>query len=55
MADEIEALLPKIREQDYPGQNWGHIEREGGMAEVAAKYVAGCRLAAAHNEDLEYH
>jgi hypothetical protein len=55
MADEIEALLPKIREQENVDENWGHIAREGGMASVAEKYIAGCRLAASLGEDLEYH
>lgn len=52
MADEIEALLPKIEELDECPS--GHIERDGGYVEVAKRYIAGCRLAADKNETLEY-
>lgn len=52
IADEMEALLPKIKELDDGGG--GHIERDGGYYAVALKYIAGCRLAHKNGEELIY-
>lgn len=52
MADEMEALLPKIKEIDDGGT--GHISVHGGYYAVAKKYIAGCRLAHSRNETLIY-
>ncbi len=49
VADELEALLPKIT-----GDGGGHIAAQGGFAEVARKFIEGCRLAAAEDEELVF-
>lgn len=53
MADELEALLPKIAELDNGGT--GHIERDGGFVAVTKRYIEGCRSAYDNNEYMEYH
>jgi hypothetical protein len=50
VADELEALLPKIRND----LDWGHIERAGGYREAVRSFIAGCRAAAAADEPLEF-
>lgn len=52
IADEMEALLPKIRELDDGGG--GHIERDGGYAAVAERYIKGCRAAHKARQRLRY-
>lgn len=54
MADELEALLPKIKELEDKNPAQGHLERDGGYVGVTKKYIAGCRLAHSLNETLEY-
>lgn len=51
VAGELEALLPKLNELDgkYGG---GHIASVGGLVDVCKKFIAGCRLAAQHEESL---
>jgi len=51
LADELEALLPRIAEQ---GLGAGHILRDGGYRRVALRFIEGCRLAAASNEPLTF-
>ena len=51
VADELEELLPKL---DIMGQGTGHIAAQGGYGAVCRKFIAGCRLAASRNEDLEF-
>jgi len=51
VADELEMLLPKLA---AAGLGLGHIERAGGYAAVAEKFIAGCRCAAAENEPLVF-
>ena len=51
IANEMEALLPKL---DNAPLDFGHIGRDGGYRKVAERYIAGCRLAHANNEPLEY-
>lgn len=52
MADELEALLPKIEKIDNGGG--GHIERDGGYVAVTKKYIEGCRLAHSKRQKLRY-
>jgi hypothetical protein len=52
VADDLEALLPAI---DGMGSGGGHIERNGGYGEVARRFIAGCREAAAAGETLEFY
>lgn len=51
IANDLEPLIPRLAEL---GLGWGHIEREGGYAEVCRKFVNGCRSAAAANEPLTF-
>ena len=51
VADEIEPLLPQLAKL---GAGGGHISFAGGYAEVARKFVEGCRLAASNNEPLTF-
>lgn len=53
IADEIEALLPEIARQ-APRFDGGHIDREGGMYQVAKNFIAGCREAASLAEPLTF-
>jgi hypothetical protein len=53
VADELEALLPKIEAIDNGGV--GHIAARGGYAGVTRKFIAGCREAAAAGEPLGFH
>lgn len=53
VADDLEALLPKIEELDSEAH--GHIAHFGGFAAVTRRFIAGCRAAAAANEPLEFH
>ncbi len=50
VADELEALLPKISSIDSGGS--GHILSQGGYTAVLTKFIAGCREAASKNESL---
>lgn len=52
VADELEALLPKIDQFGFGG---GHIDRDGGFGAVTRRFIAGCRAAAAAGEALEFH
>ena len=55
VANELEALMPKVRELEASSRfAAGHILRDGGYARVLEKFIAGCRLAAANNEPLEF-
>lgn len=51
LAAEMEALLPKLDEQDGA---WGHIARAGGFSEVAKQFIRGCREAARKKQKLEF-
>ena len=52
VADELEALLPAIESLNWtPG---GHNARDGSYANVARRFIAGCRAAASANEPLEF-
>src|SRR5215217_1036907 len=53
MADELEAILPRIEKLDDGGA--GHIERDGGFLAVTKRYIEGCRLAHSENENLRYY
>ncbi len=48
VADDLEALLPRISEDD----GGGHIRRGGGYRAVAMTFVNGCRVAAMNDEPL---
>lgn len=50
IADEIEALLPKIDEQDYMGHTLGN----GWISMVGRQWIAGCRLAARKRQKLHF-
>ena len=50
VADDLEALLPKIEERNAGG----HLSRAGGYRGTLEKFIAGCRAAAAANEPLEF-
>lgn len=52
VADELEALLPSIEKIDDGGA--GHIARDGGYAEVARRFISGCRAAANNGEPLRF-
>jgi hypothetical protein len=52
LADELEELLPVIEAMGLTDA--GHIGRAGGYPAVVRKLIAGCRLAAKHNEPLEF-
>ena len=52
IANEMEALLPKL--DSIPQEIGGDIARAGGYRKVAERYIAGCRLAHANDEPLEY-
>lgn len=54
VADELEAILPKIEGLAKSEVSSGHIERDGGFVEVTKRFIAGCRLAAERNEPLEF-
>jgi hypothetical protein len=49
VADELESLLPEIEKY---GMGGGHISARGGYADVARKFIGGCREAAKSNEPL---
>ena len=49
VADELEALLPRIRDGGD-----GHLERVGGYRGALERLIAGCRRAAAAGENLEF-
>jgi len=54
LADELELLLPKIEELEGMFPAGGHIERNGGYAQVTKDFIAGCREAHSLNEPLEF-
>ena len=54
VADELEALLPKIEELAQTTPAGEHIEREGGYVAVTKKFIEGCRAAHANNENLYF-
>lgn len=50
-ADALESLLPKPEEM---GEGGGHLARDGGIAAVTRKFIAGCRNAAQLKEPLRF-
>lgn len=52
IADELEGLMPTIKENDYPCNGHGHITAMGGYTAAIEKFIAGCRSAASKNEPL---
>jgi len=52
VADDLEALLPNIKEDDLGG---GHIAHAGGFKAVTERFIAGCRAAATAGENLEFY
>lgn len=52
LAAEMEELLPKIEALGWIAG--GHIERGGGYAAVARRFIAGCRAAAASGEPMTF-
>jgi hypothetical protein len=50
VADELEALLPKVR----IGEGGGHILRGGGYRAVLQRFIDGCRDAHRRNEPLTF-
>lgn len=54
VADELEALLPQIKELAKTEQVSGHLERNGGYVEVTKQFIEGCRLAYEENETLKF-
>lgn len=54
VADELEAILPKVEELSKTEQAYGHILRDGGWVEVTKRFIEGCRLAHERNEPLEF-
>jgi hypothetical protein len=55
IADELEAILPKIEEMDLNEYEWGHITRDGGILAVTKRFIEGCRKAHEANEPLNFH
>jgi len=55
LADRLEELLPELEAVDATEGSVGHIEYHGGYAGAARKFIAGLRLAAAANEDVDFH
>lgn len=53
VADDLERLLPSMEALGW--ESHGHIAARGGFVEVARKFIAGCRRAAAANEPLDFH
>lgn len=51
VALDLERLLDKV--SDEPAG--GHLDAAGGYKACVRKFIAGCRLAAAHGEALEFH
>lgn len=52
LADELEAILPEL---DKLGMGAGHIERDGGYAAIANRFIEACRLAHKQGESLVFH
>lgn len=52
VADDLEALLPKVEALKTVAA--GHIAAAGGYVPVLERFIAGCRLAAANGEPLEF-
>lgn len=52
LADELDAILPAL---ELHGAGGGHIERDGGYAAVARRFIKGCREAHAAGEPLRFH
>lgn len=53
VADDLEKLVPRMKELGWDAG--GHIERAGGFVSVLEKFITGCRMAAKHNEPLDFH
>ena len=53
VADELEALLPRIKEMDWKAT--GHIAARGGYIETLKLFISGCRKAAKNNEPLQFY
>jgi len=54
VADELEAILPQIKERAKTVEAYGHILRDGGYVQVTKLFIEGCRLAHERNEPLEF-
>lgn len=54
VADDLEALLPRIAEVEADEPSTGHLQAAGGYVEVTKRFIAGCRAAAAAGEPLEF-
>lgn len=55
IANELEAILPRIEELAKTEESRGHILRDGGYVEVTKKFIAGCKIAAKRRQKLKFH
>jgi hypothetical protein len=54
IADELEKILPLIKDKFNDEMGSGHILRNGGVIQVTMDFINGCRLAYESGEDLEF-
>ena len=54
VADELEAIIPQMKELEKTTEAVGHTLRDGGYVAVAKSFIKGCRIAHQANEPLRF-